>query len=126
MEKSKGGGAKVSRYVFVGLAWLTLGCVTLQTFLAGMAVFTDPSHWKDHTLFVHLFEYLPLLMLILAFTGKLPNALRWKSATLFALIFAQYFTANVPGAGAVHPVLALVMFWLTLSVARESTRIIRR
>lgn len=126
MKKSKGGGAKVSRYVFVVLAWLILGCVILQTFLAGMSVFTDPSHWKDHTIFVHLFEYLPLLMLILAFTGRLPNTLCWKSAAIFALIFAQYFTANVPGAGAVHPVLALVMFWLTISVARESTRHIRR
>lgn len=123
---SVSGGVKISRYLFALLAWLTVACVVLQTFLAGMAVFTDPIHWKHHTTFVHLFEFLPIILMILAFTGKLPNALRWQSAALFVLIFAQYFTAHFPGAGAVHPVIALLLFWLALAVARQSLRQLNR
>ena len=112
--------------IFLVLAWLTFGCVTVQTFIAGMAVFTNPNHWETHTTFVHLFEFLPLLMVIFAFAGKLSSALRWQSTAIFLLIIAQYATANIPSAGAVHPVIALVMFWLTLTVAAQATRLIRR
>src|SRR5690606_36722736 len=102
--------SKAWKSIFVVLAWLTFACVTLQTFLAGAAVFTDPTYWRHHITFVHFFEWLPILMVILSFPAKLPNAMKWQSAAIFLLIFAQYFTANFQGAGAVHPVLALVMF----------------
>jgi hypothetical protein len=102
------------------------GCVTVQTFIAGMAVFTNPIHWQTHTTFVHLFEFLPLLMLVFAFAGKLSSAMRWQSTAIFVLIIAQYATANIPSAGAVHPVIALVLFWLTLSAATQATRLVRR
>ncbi|MCQ6561594.1 DUF6220 domain-containing protein [Paenibacillus mendelii] len=109
-------------FVFVCLAWLFVGCIVIQTFLAGAAIFDDPGRWSDHAAFVHLFEFVPILMLLFAFIGRLPNKVRWQTAALFVLIFAQYFTSHVQIAGALHPVLALVLFWLSLSVARQTAR----
>jgi hypothetical protein len=85
-----------------------------------MAIFNDAGQWSSHVAFVHFFEFLPILMLIFAFAGRLPGALRWQTVALFALIFTQYFTANLPGAGAFHPVIALVLFWLSFKVARRA------
>jgi hypothetical protein len=70
-------------------------------------------------MFVHLFEYLPILMLLFAFAGKLPGSEKWLCAALFGLIIVQYATANIPGAGALHPVIALALFWLSLRAARR-------
>ena len=76
--------------------------------------------------FVHYFELLPVIMLILSFAGRLPRTMRWQSLALFALIFVQYFTANIrgmlPWAAATHPVVALLLFWLSVKVAREAWR----
>ncbi|WP_029192191.1 DUF6220 domain-containing protein [Paenibacillus harenae] len=118
-HKEQKGRVRFFRGAFLIFAWLFVACIIVQTFIAGMALFSDSSAWKMHATFVHLFEYLPVLMLICSFAGQVPVRLRWLSGALFVLIFAQYFTANVPGAGAVHPVLALLMFWLSIYVARK-------
>ena len=43
---------------------------------------------------------------------------------LFGGIFLQYFTANIggklPWAAALHPVVAMVIFWLAITVARNA------
>ena len=113
----------IARVIFVVLAALFAACVVAQVFIAGMAVFVNPLNWRWHTTFIHIFEFLPLLMLIISFVGRLPAAQRWQCAALIALIYAQYFTANVatvlPFAAAAHPVNALVIFWLaTLLLSR--------
>lgn len=124
--KGMSGGIKFSRYAFAVLAWLFAACVVIQTFIAGSAVFGNAAQWDNHVMFVHLFEYLPLLMLIVAFTGKMPAAMKWWSAAALLLIFAQYATANVPGAGALHPVIALVLFGASLYAAVRGTKQTRR
>jgi len=110
--------------IYIGLAGLFTVCVAVQIFLAGMAIFVDSSHWHDHIVFVRIFELFPLLLLIFSFAGKLPNRLRWMSAVIFLLIFAQYFTAHFPGAGAFHPVIAAVLFWTAVHVTVQAVRIV--
>jgi hypothetical protein len=99
-------------------------CVIVQVFLAGLAVFVTPVHWAQHTRFVHIFEFVPLLMLLLSAVGRLPVRLRWLSVALFALVFVQYFTANIgaylPFVSALHPVVALILFWLSLHVMQQT------
>ncbi|RJE83982.1 hypothetical protein D3P07_24215 [Paenibacillus sp. 1011MAR3C5] len=104
--------------IFIVFAWALVACIALQTFIAGMAVFDDAEHWRQHVIFVHLFEFIPLLMLLFAFPAQLPKRFKWMSLTLFLLIYLQYFTANMPAAGAFHPVMALVLIVLALHVAR--------
>ncbi|MBB6672921.1 hypothetical protein H7C19_19755 [Cohnella nanjingensis] len=69
-----------------------------------------------------MIEFVPLIMLILAFPGRLPQTLRWMCAGMFLLIFAQYFTAHFPGAGAFHPVIAALLFVLSVHVATQARR----
>lgn len=117
-------GATFSACTFLALAWALVACVVVQTFLAGMAVFGDPAHWQSHRTLVHFFEFVPLLMLGFALAGRLPSLLRWSSLILFALIFAQYATAHAPGAGALHPVIALVLFWFSFFVATKAWKFV--
>lgn len=113
---------RVCGYIVLGLASLFTVCVAAQIFLAGLAVFTDPSYWRHHEVFVRIFELFPILMLLFAFIGRLPKSLHWLSAAIFVLICAQYFTAHVPGAGAFHPVIAAVLFWVALLAAAKAKR----
>jgi hypothetical protein len=68
----------------------------------------------------------PVLMLVVSAVGRLPVRLRWLSAALFVLVYAQYFTANIGGlvplVAALHPVVALVIFWLSVHVVQEARR----
>jgi len=115
------GGVRFVRLAFFYLASALALCVIAQVFIAGLAVFVNPLNWVRHINFVHYFEGLPPLLLILSFFGRLPTKLRWQSAGLIGLIFIQYFTANVrdvlPWASAAHPVTAMLLFWLALQIA---------
>ncbi|MDF2670042.1 MAG: hypothetical protein K0R67_2348 [Paenibacillus sp.] len=123
-----GGWAKMGRILFLGIAVIFAVCVTLQVFLAGLSVFVDPGNWAKHRTFVHFIEFVPFLMLIAGFTGRVGRALLWQSFALFAMIFIMYFTANftsiVPEVGALHPVIALVLFWLSIRVVWKAWHLI--
>ncbi|ABO65569.1 MULTISPECIES: DUF6220 domain-containing protein [Geobacillus] len=110
----------LSRWMFAILAWGLVVSVVVQTFWAGMAIFNNPIYWKNHIVFVHFFEMVPILMLIVAFAGRLPKKLCWQSAGLIGLIFIQYFTANLKIVGMLHPVIALGLFFMSWNVARQS------
>ena len=114
--------------IFVILAFLFAVCVAVQVFLAGTAIFVDPARWRDHINFIHIFELLPILMLIVSFAGRLPAVLRWQSLGLFLLIIVMYATANmraeVPLAGAFHPVNALLIFWLSVTVVERARKLL--
>ncbi len=131
--KGDGGGDPVTgrvrtgRALFFGIAVIFAISVTLQVFLAGLSVFVDPIHWTKHTIFVHFIEFIPILMLIAGFLGRVGRALLWQSFALLALIFVMYFTANfasvVGEVAALHPVIALVLFWLSLRVSFKAWRL---
>ncbi len=116
---------RVSRGIFAGLAWVFVASVVVQTLLAGMALFNDPLHWEKHIVFVRIFEFIPFVMLVCAFIGRLPASMKWMSFALYGLIFVQYTTANVPAVGALHPVIALGLIVLSLHVAKRGTRSVR-
>jgi hypothetical protein len=117
-----------ARRGYTVLAWIFVACLAVQTFLAGQAVFTGPELWPLHTSFVHVFELLPVVMLVLAVVGRLPRGLRWLPVLVFALLALQYATAamgkslDLKPFGAIHPVNALLMFWLAIHIAQRSQR----
>jgi hypothetical protein len=116
-----------SRIIFMVLAWLFALSVLVQTLFAGLAIFTNPTYWSHHTSFVPWFQFIPIVMFGLSFSGKLPSTLRWQCVALFLLIVPlQYANMHIPGMGAIHPVVALVLFWLAIQVARKTTVQVRR
>lgn len=122
------GRVRWSRRAYQVLAWAFVACVAAQVFLAGLGVFVSPIRWTWHETFVHLFEYLPLLMLVLAFTGRLSHRLRWLTALSFVLIGLQYAFIEIgrdTGVGeiaALHPVNGLLIFWLAVTLARGAAK----
>jgi|SRR5699024_1839239 len=109
-----------SRIGFLILAWIFAVCIVVQTFISGLAIFTNYSYWAYHTTFVIWFQFIPILMLVLSFSGKLSKLIRWQVVVLFFLIVPlQYVSINIPGMGAIHPVIALVLFWLVLRIIRK-------
>jgi hypothetical protein len=104
------------------LAWIFLACIAIQVFLAGMAVFGGAANWGMHTGFVHAFELLPLVMVPLAFLGRLPTGLRWHPLAVFVLIGLQYALAQAgTPVATLHLVNALLIFWIALGMARGSS-----
>jgi len=121
---------RASRYAFAVLATIFAVSVGVQVLLAGLATFVDAANWARHTSFVHIIEFVPLVMLALAFAGKLPTRMRRQSFGLFFMIILMYLTANVaataPVVSAFHPVIALAMFALAQKLVRESWRLVAR
>ncbi|MFD1739585.1 DUF6220 domain-containing protein [Bacillus salitolerans] len=110
--------------MFFIFAVVFLITVSIQVYLAGYATFINPVKWQSHVVFVKVIEFLPVFMLIISFIGKLPNILKWQSVGLFILIMLMYATANIPNAGAFHPVIALIMFWLSTLVVKNTWQLI--
>ncbi len=107
---------RLGRVGYAGLASIFVACVFVQVFFAGLGAFG--ADWSWHQTFVHLIEPLPLLMIPIAFLGRLSWGLRLLPFGLTFLIGVQYATANsaVPAA-ALHPVNALLIFLLSLGLA---------
>ncbi|TDF93876.1 hypothetical protein E1757_25365 [Paenibacillus piri] len=80
-----------------------------------MAVFVNPADWGMHKAFVQLFAMVPLMMFLLSLVGRIRGSKRWVSLGLLALIVLQFMTINVFASvwvlAALHPVIALLLFW---------------
>jgi hypothetical protein len=120
------GAVRVIRYIFAVLASIFAVFVILQVFFAGLAIFVDASNWVLHTNLVRFFALLPVVLTVLAFAGRLPRAARWQSFGLFLMIVIQFLTAGmaaaIPYLSALHPVVALGLFWTSYALAKQSWR----
>ncbi len=111
-------------------AWALAAALLAQVFTAGMAVFVHPGWWARHRAFVHAFEWLAPLALMLALVGRAPRAVVALAAGAVALLAAQYTTAHLrlaaggPGWAAVHPVSAVLLFWTATELARRAARLV--
>ena len=111
-----------ARYGYLGLAGVFTLCVLVQVYIAGMAVFVDPSNWSLHATFVHVFEPLLVPMFICALLGRLSRLLKLAPVALFLLVSVQYATAILFGSmvAAFHPVNAVVIL-LVAALASKQT-----
>ncbi|WP_308637771.1 DUF6220 domain-containing protein [Paenibacillus silvisoli] len=117
------------RMAIVCLSALFAACIAIQIYLAGMAVFIDAGHWKDHKNFVHIIELMPIAVFILSFFCRAGGAVRWLPLAMFGLIIAQYATANLnaklPYFAALHPLIAIILLWLSLITLKRAYRLWR-
>lgn len=121
---------RTGRIIYSVLAFIFLLCITVQIFLAGMAIFISPVHWMRHMTFIHLFGFnIPLFMLLFAFVGAMPRWAYWSVFSYFVSIFAMYFTGNMsaqlPWIAALHPVIATVLFIIALLVVNKSFKSVK-
>ncbi|WP_199615158.1 DUF6220 domain-containing protein [Paenibacillus alkalitolerans] len=112
----------VIRWIFALLSVVLFACVLSQVFFAGLSVFDNPDHWGKHTNFVHMFEFVPLLLFILSFPGRIRGGGRWLSLTVQLLIFTQYATAEIDigHIAALHPVGGMLIAVTSFLVMRHA------
>ena len=111
-----------ARYGYALTAGVFAVCILAQAYIAGMAVFVDPANWAFHASFVHLFEPLLVVLLALAFLGRLSRSLKLAPVGLFLLLGVQYATAHQFGSmvAAIHPANAAVIFAVALAATRRA------
>jgi hypothetical protein len=109
------------------LAWVFVACLAVQVLLAGFAIFDGPGYWHAHESFVHVFEYLPIILLILAITARLPAWTIWLTVVEIAQIVLQYALVGIGDvAGAFHPLNGMVLFVIAIVLAYSSGRYAHR
>ncbi len=117
--------SRVSMVLYSLLTSLFALFVLLQVFIAGLSVFYNPVYWTWHATLVHVFEWVPLLMLIISIIGRMPMWSRVSSIGLLLLLIGQYITANMnalPLISALHSVNALLIFLITALTTYSSWR----
>jgi len=118
------------RMLYLLVAWLFPVAILVQVFLVGLSLFTTQPYWDAHIGFGHSIVLLPALQVLLAYLGKIPppaKGLTWLSLGLTLIqteVFAMIRTA-VPTLAAFHPVLALVLFALALTIAWRARTVAR-
>jgi membrane-bound metal-dependent hydrolase YbcI (DUF457 family) len=118
------------RMLYLIVAWLFPVAILIQVFFVGLSLFTGQAYWSTHRDLGHSLAVLPLLLVILAYLGRLPSAekrLIWLVLGVYLIqaeVFAA-FRANVPLLAAFHPVLALVLFALALIIALRARTVVR-
>jgi|GEM_PF-661426 len=118
------------RMLYVIVAWLFPAAILIQVFLVGLSLFTTQPYWDMHIALGHSLVLLPVLLVILAYLGRLSSPakrLNWLVLGICLIQtegFAMIRTA-VPTLAALHPVLALVLFALALTIALRARTVVR-
>ena len=119
-----------------GARWLFLvairgyvAVVLFQVFLAGMALFGAERDFELHRLLGYLIHLSPIPLIIVAVVAKVGSrTLLWTGA-LFVVQGIQpllpLLRGDMPWAAALHPVLALVVFWLGISIGLQAWQLVR-
>lgn len=109
-------------------AWLYALCILIQVFLAGLSTGLlggEPARWSDHVSFGQMIGSLPVLLIVFALIGRVSIPVLAMSGAIFFLYGFQYVFANsnTGEVAALHAVNALVMFWLTTTIATQTQRL---
>ena len=115
--------------LFAVAAWLFLIGVVVQVFLAGAGLFrlTD---FTAHAGFGWMLASVPILVLVLAMAARVDRrtVLITLALTVVTIIQPELAAArhDNPVVAALHPVNALLVFWLAWVVARRATELARQ
>jgi hypothetical protein len=118
-----------ARYAFLGLVWIYLAGIVVQTFLAGAALFSPGRDFELHRSLGYILHLVPILLLVVALVGRVGRPIIWWTVGLLVVQGIQpllpMLRADMPWAAALHPVLALAIFWLAISIGLQAWRLVR-
>ena len=89
--------SRCSQLLYIFVAWLFALCIVLQAFLAGLSIFAGPAWWAIHVEAGHWFNPIPILLLLLAFSGRFPRSIVLLSGLLFIQYEVQVALIEVAG-----------------------------
>ncbi len=112
------------------IAWLYVVAILFQVLLIGLNLFAAEPTRSTHVGFGHFIGIFPILLIILAFVGRLPRSAKWLAGLQFGLFVlqAEVFAAirgSVPLLAAFHPVLAMVVFAVAVLLASRAVALAR-
>lgn len=118
-----------ARYVYAALVWAYVVGILVQVFLIGLALF-DPAHdFEPHIGLGWLLHLVPILLLIVGAVARVGARLLWWNTALLVVQFIQPILATLrddqPVVAAFHPVLAVIIFWLALTLGFRAWRLAR-
>jgi hypothetical protein len=120
---------RVARYVYFALAWAFLAGVVLQVFYIGLALFAGSENLALHVNLGWILHLSPILVLIVAALARAGRTRILQATALAVTVFVVPIFAllrdSAPVAAALHPVAALLAFWLASVVARGATSALR-
>jgi hypothetical protein len=123
-------GRSLARTIHLGSAWLLVGCVVVQVFLAGLGVFDDPAVFMTHANFGYLWEWLAVVLLVAAIAGRLGRLQIGGAVLLIVLLALQsVFIAmreSYPTVAALHPVNGFIIGVVGFLLARDAWQAWRR
>jgi Family of unknown function (DUF6220) len=118
-----------ARYVYLALVWIYLAGILFQVFLAGMGLFGTAKDFEPHVGLGWILHLVPVLLLIAAAVARVGSRLIWWTVALLVVQFVQPILAlarhDQPLVAAFHPVLALVIFWLAVTIGLKAWRLVR-
>ena len=118
-----------ARYAFVGLVWLYLAGILVQTFLAGIAIFTPERDFELHRYLGYLLHLAPIGLLIVAVVARVGREMIIWAVALLIVQGIQpllpLLRADLPWAAALHPVLVLAIFWIGVTLGLKAWRQVR-
>ena len=114
---------RAARYVYLGLAVAFVIGLVVQVFYAGMGVF-GASDFEVHVGLGWMLHLVPILILAAAAVGRAgKRRILWAAAlaaTIFVVPILALMRADAPAVAALHPVAAVISFWLAIVVARDA------
>jgi hypothetical protein len=121
--------SRISRYLYTAVAWLFVAGILNQVFLVGLSLLGRQPSWVTHTELGHSLIGAPLLMIILAYVGRLPGPMKaftWLASSLYILlVVAVVMRESAPLVAAFHPVLAVLLFGTVGFLAIRAWRLVR-
>lgn len=119
-----------ARWLFLVLVWIYLAGILYQVFLAGSALFGPDRSFETHIGLGYLLHLVPILLIVVALIARVGQPLiRWTLALLvvqFIQPLLPMARGDLPWVAALHPVLALVVFWLGITVGVGAWRLVRQ
>lgn len=117
------------RVAFLILTWVYLAGIVVQVFLAGIGLFGAARDFSDHANLGWILHLGPVPILIVAAVGRVGARTLWWTAALLLSVAVQPFLpglrGDLPWVAALHPVNAMLIFWLTLTVGMQAWRLVR-
>jgi len=120
---------RAARYAYLVLAWLVVVAILAQVFFIGLGLFAGSQNIDTHRTFGYIVHLLPLPLLLAAALSRAGRR-HWQWAlALAAVVFIVpilVLMEDTPVIAALHPVGAIVAFWLAVVVAQNSLAAIRQ
>ena len=121
---------KIGRYGYLGVAGLFIAGLMTQVYFVGLSLLGRRPSWEDHVGLGHGLGILALLLVILVYVGQQPRGLKgltWATFAVYILLadVVIFMRDSLPLVAALHPVLAITLFGLMVTVTIQAWRTAR-